>query len=75
MRADNSDDSVGEQVADLLRAGSREQYDEVQKFVVEAMRTSDRFYGDLIMDSIWQLLAKTAQNKIGVENGESSTKG
>lgn len=56
-------ENYGEQVASLLRQGSRAQYDEVQKFVLEAVR-GDRIDGEIIMEVISSLLPKTAQKKI-----------
>ena len=61
------EDDFGERVAALLRAGSWEQYNEVQKFVLQSLTTGDRVCGDMIMDVIWSLLPKTApgENRCG----------
>jgi hypothetical protein len=57
-------ENYGEQVAALLRGGSRAQYDEVQQFVLNALRRGERIDGEMIMEIIWSLLPKTAQKKI-----------
>ncbi|KAB2943485.1 MAG: hypothetical protein K8F92_13885 [Hyphomicrobium sp.] len=65
MRSDSDDKRLGQQVGGRLRAGSREQYEEVHRFVVESLKTGDEISGDMLMEIIWSLLPKPAQKKIG----------
>lgn len=66
MPRDMSEDEIGKHIAGLLRKGNREQYDELQKLVVGALQTGERYYGDMIMSVVWELLPKRAQKKIAV---------
>jgi len=57
-------ESMEERVARELCEGSRECYQKVQGLVLQAMKTQDRIYGDMIMRITWGLLPDEAREKI-----------
>jgi hypothetical protein len=60
----NGEKDFGANVAARLKAGSRDDYELVQKLVVRAQKTQNWTYGDMLMQIVWALLPGDAQDSI-----------
>ncbi|KAB2938006.1 MAG: hypothetical protein K8F92_15590 [Hyphomicrobium sp.] len=62
----------GAAVAARLKAGSRNDYELVQRLVVRAQKTQNWVYGDMLMRIVWALLPDEAQDGIAAQKGTLS---